>query len=86
MTAMGYMTDFPMMWNERTIFDIEEIGIKRPITYEIFNHANCKGCLKAGKQHWFIIYCLYPETFAKAKVAEEKNWVFYFETGIFEGF
>lgn len=71
MSAMGYMTEYPMLWKERTIFDIEEIGIKRPITYEIFNHANCKGCLKAGKQHWFIIYCLYPDIWARAKRAEE---------------
>ena len=72
MAAMGYMTEFPMLWADRTIFDIEEIGIKRPTTYEIFNHANCKGCLKAGKQHWFIVYCLYPEVFERAKWAEDE--------------
>lgn len=72
MAAMGYRTEFPMLWEDRTIHNIEEIGIKRPITYDIFNHANCKGCLKAGKQHWFIVYCLYPEIFAKAKKAEDE--------------
>lgn len=56
MAAMGYKTEFPLLWEDRTIHNIEEIGIKRPITYCIFNHANCKGCLKAGKQHWFIVY------------------------------
>lgn len=71
MAAQGYMTDFPLMWDNRTIHDTEEVGILRPITYKIFNHANCKGCLKAGKQHWFVVYCLYPEIWKKAKLAEE---------------
>ena len=70
MLSMGYKTEFPFLWDNRTISNIEEIGITRPITYEIFNHANCIGCLKAGKQHWFIVYCLYPEIWEKAKKAE----------------
>jgi hypothetical protein len=69
--SKGYKTDFPLAFWERTIQNIEEIGIQRPKTYKIFNHANCKGCLKAGKQHWFIVYCLYPEIWKKAKLAEE---------------
>lgn len=71
MAAMGYKTEFPLLWDNRTITDIEEIGIKRPSTYEIFNHANCTGCLKAGKQHWFTVYCLYPAVWEKAKTMEE---------------
>jgi hypothetical protein len=72
MLSKGYKTDYPLLWEHRTIHDTEEAGIKRPRTYEIFNHANCKGCLKAGKQHWFVVYCLYPEVWEKAKRAEEK--------------
>lgn len=72
MAAMGYKTDFPMFWEHRTIHAIEEIGIARPSTYGIFKHANCKGCLKSGKQHWFIVYCLYPEVWNKAKWAEDQ--------------
>lgn len=72
MAAMGYRTDFPLLWDQRTIHNIEEIGIARPATYGTFKHANCKGCLKSGKQHWFIVYCLYPEVWAKAKWAEEQ--------------
>lgn len=72
MSAMGYMTEYPMLYEKRTIHDIEEIGIARPLTYDIFKHANCKGCLKAGKQHWFIVYCLYPDIWEKAKYAEDK--------------
>lgn len=71
MLAMGYRTEYPLTWSDRTIQRIEEIGIARPKTYEIFNHANCIGCLKAGKQHWFIVYCLYPEIWEKAKQAED---------------
>lgn len=72
MATMGYMTEYPLQWENRTIHNIEEIGIKRPMVYEIFNHANCKGCLKAGKQHWFTVYCLYPNVWEKAKKAEKE--------------
>lgn len=71
MAAMGYQTEYPLTWEARTIHDIEEVGIERPKTYSIFNHANCTGCLKAGKQHWFVVYCLYPEIWKKAKLAED---------------
>lgn len=70
MATLGYKTDYPSLWEYRTIENVEEIGIKRPSTYEIFNHANCKGCLKAGKQHWFTVFCLYPEIWEKAKQSE----------------
>lgn len=71
MAAKGYRTDYPLIWSDRTIHATEEIGIKRPAEYEVFNHANCIGCLKAGKQHWFVVYCLYPDVWTKAKQAEE---------------
>lgn len=38
--------------------------------YEVFNHSNCMGCLKAGWQHWYIIYCLFPHIWDEAKVGE----------------
>lgn len=72
MAVMGYRTEYPLIWKDRSIYQIEEIGIKRPKSYSIFNHANCIGCLKAGKQHWFIVYCLYPEIWEKAKQAERE--------------
>lgn len=72
MAAMGYKTDYPMLWSSRTITNIEEIGIARPSTYGTFKHANCIGCLKSGKQHWFGVYCLHPSVWNKAKLAEEK--------------
>nr|WP_302596970.1 hypothetical protein [uncultured Cellulosilyticum sp.] len=66
----GYCTDYPLAYWKRTIQNIEEIGIKRPCTYERFRHANCIGCLKAGKQQWYIVYCLYPEIWQEAKDTE----------------
>jgi hypothetical protein len=72
MAEMGYKTDYPLaLWGNRTIFNTEEIGIKRPITYEIFRHANCIGCLKSGKQQWYVTFCLRPDLWEKAKRAEE---------------
>jgi hypothetical protein len=68
----GYIADFPLSWDNRTIKSTEEIGISRPSHYQVFCHANCYGCLKGGKQHWYVTYCLMPEIFQKAKWAEEK--------------
>lgn len=70
--SLGYRADFPLAFWERTISSIEEIGIKKPITYRIFHHANCIGCLKAGKRHWYAVYCLRPDIFKEAMEAEEE--------------
>lgn len=70
MRDQGYFVDFPLLWENRTIHEIEEIGIKRPATYALYNHANCKGCLKAGAMHWYVVYCTEPEIFEKAKATE----------------
>lgn len=70
MRDQGYFVDFPLLWEDRTIQNIEEIGLRRPSTYALYNHANCKGCLKAGVMHWYVIYCTEPEIFEKAKATE----------------
>ena len=57
---------------QRTISDTNEIGILKPNTYGIWKHANCKGCLKAGQQHWYVVYCNDYEIYALGKDAEEK--------------
>lgn len=74
MGAMGYKTDYPLaLWDRpRQIESTNEIGIAPPMTYSNFKHANCIGCLKAGKQHWYITYCIRPDIFAKAKWAEDQ--------------
>jgi hypothetical protein len=70
---MGFRTDYPVaLWSPRTIYTTEEIGILRPNTYEQFKHANCIGCLKAGRQHWYCVFCLRPDVWAKAKIAEDE--------------
>lgn len=70
--AMGYIPEFPLAEWERTIFATEEIGIRRPMTYQIYRHANCIGCLKAGKQHWYCVFCLRPDIFNEAVAAEDQ--------------
>lgn len=64
MGASGYKTDYLLaLWADRTIHSTDEIGIARPTVYSLFNHANCIGCLKAGWQHWYVIYCNYPDVY-----------------------
>jgi hypothetical protein len=57
---------------EKTINSTKEIGIEPPLTYKVWKHANCKGCLKAGQQHWYVVYCEDNETFERAKLSEER--------------
>jgi hypothetical protein len=68
---MGYKTDYPLAFWSRTIVNTEEINIKKPNSYKLFKHANCIGCIKAGKQQWYIVYCLRSDIWEKAKWAEE---------------
>ena len=72
MAQQGYLTDYPLATWECAIQNIEETEIKRPVTYEIFRHANCIACLKAGRQQWYIVYCTRPDLWEKAKYAEKK--------------
>tara|TARA_B100000809_G_C15139378_1_gene532326 strand:- start:2756 stop:3628 length:873 start_codon:yes stop_codon:yes gene_type:complete len=69
----GYKTAYPMLWpdNERTIQCVSEIDVSRPNEYEKFKHANCIGCLKAGWQHWYIVYLERQDIWESAKEAEE---------------
>ncbi len=68
----GYKTDYPLAFWDRTIQDIRDIGIAPPITYKIFKHANCFPCLKAGKQHWYMAYCLKRDQFEEAAQLERE--------------
>lgn len=73
MANMGYKVDFPLAYWDNPVKTPEEFGIKRPRTYNLYKHANCsKGCLKAGKQSWYIVYCLYPDAWEEAKLAENE--------------
>lgn len=70
--AQGYVTAYPLAFWPRTIHSTNEIGIAPPLTYGQFKHANCVGCLKAGWQHWYIVYCTRPDIWLKGKWAEEE--------------
>lgn len=73
LALLGFKTDFPLaLWKHRTIWRTEGIGIQRPNTYERFKHGNCAGCLKAGRQHWYVVYCTRPDRWQKGKWAEEE--------------
>lgn len=71
LAGMGYKSDYPLAYWERTIQSTNDIGIAPPNTYSDFRHANCTGCLKAGKQHWYIVYNKRKDIWEKAKLAEE---------------
>lgn len=70
--AQGYKSDYPLATWKRTIRSTKEVGIEPPNQYESFKHANCIGCLKAGKQHWYIVYCTRPDVWEKAKWSEDE--------------
>lgn len=67
----GYRSAFPLAHWKRTIQSTHEIGIKPPLIYDLFKHANCIGCLKAGKQHWYIVYLHRPDIFKRGIWAED---------------
>lgn len=71
LSSMGYKSAYPLAHWERTIQSTNELGISPPNTYSDFKHANCTGCLKAGKQHWYIVYKTRKDIWEKAKLAEE---------------
>lgn len=72
MGQQGWKTDYPLIWEDRSIHSTESIGISRPMTYDVFKHGNCVGCLKAGWQHWYIVYCTRQDIWLKAKWAEDE--------------
>lgn len=70
--AQGYETDYPLALWPRTIASTREVGIEPPLDYTVWKHANCKGCLKAGWQHWYCVFCLRPDLWERGKLAEEE--------------
>lgn len=73
LSGQGYRSDYPLaLWEDLKYVSTEDVGIQKPMAYTSFKHANCTGCLKAGKQHWYIVYCTRPDIWQKAKEAEEK--------------
>lgn len=72
LAAKGYRTAFPLAHWPRTISTTEEIGVRPPLTYGVWKHANCVGCIKAGKQHWYAVFVHRRDVWEKAKWAEEE--------------
>jgi 3'-phosphoadenosine 5'-phosphosulfate sulfotransferase (PAPS reductase)/FAD synthetase len=72
LAAKGFRTDYPIAYWKRTIYSTNEININPPLTYNSFKHANCVGCIKAGKQHWYVVFINRPDIWEKAKWAEEE--------------
>lgn len=72
LAAQGYATDYPLALWRRTILSTLQIKIKPPLTYSQFKHANCTGCIKGGRQHWYVVFCTRPDIWEKAKTAEEE--------------
>lgn len=70
LAAKGYRTCFPLAEWSNVIKTTREIGVEPPETYEIYKHANCIGCLRAGQQHWYVVYCRRRDVWEKAKYAE----------------
>lgn len=71
MGEQGYRCVYPLT-SKIKLRNIEDVGIRRPDTYKTYRHANCIGCLKGGRQHWYCVYCLRPDIWHKAKWAEQK--------------
>jgi hypothetical protein len=72
MGSMGYKTAFPMTYDETDIVRLKSIGIDAGSVYKTFNHSNCVGCLKAGWQHWYIVYCTRRDIWNEAKAGEDE--------------
>lgn len=71
MGSMGYKTDYPLAMWDKEVPRSHDLGVKPPLAYDLLKHANCIGCLKAGKQHWYIVFLYRYDIFQKAKLAEE---------------
>jgi len=61
-----------MTWPKEEIVSLESIGIDPGSVYKTFNHSNCVGCLKAGWQHWYIVYCTRQDIWEEAKYGEDE--------------
>ena len=72
LAAQGYRSAYPLAHAKPEVMNIEVLGIKKPLAYASFKHANCTGCLKAGMQHWYIVYCQRFDIYEKAMWAEDE--------------
>ena len=45
-------------------------GIKPPRIYQTLQHANCVGCIRAGRGHWWAVWKHHPVEYERAAKAE----------------
>lgn len=67
---LGYATCFPLAEWPDTLESTREVGIEPPLTYAIYKHGNCAGCIKGGIQHWYVTFCHRPDVYAQAEATE----------------
>lgn len=72
MCSLGFETLYPLRQMDVPSDYYKKTGIPEPEHYQKFNHGNCYGCLKAGKQHWYIIYCNHRNIYFDGIQAEQK--------------
>jgi len=72
--AQGYKSDYPLaLWPDPlTPAYLDQIGIKPPMQYKVFKHANCRGCIKGGQQHWLCVYVHDRKTYDEFAQLEEE--------------
>lgn len=72
--AQGYKSDYPLaLWPDPLTPDyLDEIGIAPPMQYKVFKHANCRGCIKGGLQHWLCVYVHDRPTYEEFAELEEE--------------
>jgi len=74
LAAKGYKTGFPLVkWDDEILTEsyLERINIKPPMVYEVFKHANCRGCVKAGMHYWLCVYVHDRKVWNAAKKMED---------------
>lgn len=74
LASSGYKSDYPLAFWPNPLDEtyLDEIGIKKPMQYQVFKHANCRGCIKGKLQHWLCVYVHDRETYDKFAELEEQ--------------
>tara|TARA_Y100000589_G_scaffold300888_1_gene311388 strand:+ start:693 stop:1556 length:864 start_codon:yes stop_codon:yes gene_type:complete len=72
--SSGYKSDYPLAFWPNPLDEtyLDQIGIKKPMQYQVFKHANCRGCIKGGLQHWLCAYVHDRATYDEFAELEEE--------------
>ena len=60
---------------QRCFYELDKMGIKRPVMYDLgYKNNNCIGCVKGGQKYWNMIRKDFPDVFDRmSKVERELN-------------